>query len=242
MMSRMTILCSLVLAAWFPLAAGTTAWAGSPKNPCAANPCAAQNPCSARVNPCAANPCAAKNPCGGNPCAAKNPCAANPCAAKNPCAANPCAANPCAGGGAAKTLSAQTVWGQVVSAKPGHLTIRSASGKSVYVSLDRRTEIKLATAGLPKATVNDLAPGDRVAVSYLSGGATPRAAYVYLAKATGGNPCNPCAARNPCGGNPCAAQNPCGANPCGVNPCAAKNPCGVNPCAANPCAANPCGG
>jgi hypothetical protein len=30
---------------------------------------------------------------------------------------------------------------------------------------------------------------------------------------------------NPC--NPCAAKNPC--NPC--NPCAAKNPC--NPCAAN---------
>lgn len=43
------------------------------------------------------------------------------------------------------------------------------------------------------------------------------------------NPCNPCAARNPCAGNPCAAKNPCAGNPC-----AAKNPCGGNPC--NPCA------
>ena len=57
------------------------------------------------------------------------------------------------------------------------------------------------------------------------------------------NPCNPCAAANPCNPcNPCAAKllvnpcNPCAAaNPC--NPCAAANPC--NPCAAaNPC--NPC--
>ena len=42
------------------------------------------------ANPCAANPCAARNPC-----VAKNPCAANPCAARNPCAAktlNSCAA------------------------------------------------------------------------------------------------------------------------------------------------------
>lgn len=46
------------------------------------------------------------------------------------------------------------------------------------------------------------------------------------------NPCNPCAAQNPCAAanpcNPCAAKNPCAA----ANPCAAKkNPC--NPCAAN---------
>ncbi|MFQ5784525.1 MAG: cytochrome P460 family protein [Alphaproteobacteria bacterium] len=65
------------------------------------------------------------------------------------------------------------------------------------------------------------------------------------------NPCNPCAAANPCAPNPCAA-NPCAANPCAPNPCAAGstgsqcviqrltevNPC--NPCAANPCAPNPC--
>ncbi len=60
------------------------------------------------------------------------------------------------------------------------------------------------------------------------------------------NPCNPCAAANPCGAcnpcNPCAAANPCGAcnpcNPCGpCGPCGAGNPC--NPC--NPCAASPCG-
>ncbi len=42
------------------------------------------------------------------------------------------------------------------------------------------------------------------------------------------NPCNPCAAKNPCAANPCAAKMK---NPC--NPCAAKNPCaaggGVNP-------------
>ncbi len=59
-----------------------TAWyiylssGASVANPCAANPCAARNPCAAK-NPCAANPCAARNPC-----AVKNPCAANPCAAK----------------------------------------------------------------------------------------------------------------------------------------------------------------
>ena len=54
------------------------------------------------------------------------------------------------------------------------------------------------------------------------------------------NPCNPCAAENPCNPcNPCAAENPC--NPCaGENPCNPCNPCaGVNPC--NPCAGeNPC--
>lgn len=73
----------------------------------AANPCAAQNPCSpcAAKNPC--NPCAAAagNPCrpsaaaaaGGTECVIPRLAAANPCAAKNPC--NPCAAaacNPCA--------------------------------------------------------------------------------------------------------------------------------------------------
>lgn len=45
----------------------------------AANPCAASNPCGAKMNPCATkNPCAMKmNPCAGkNPCNAKNPCAA----------------------------------------------------------------------------------------------------------------------------------------------------------------------
>ncbi len=53
------------------------------------------------------------------------------------------------------------------------------------------------------------------------------------------NPCNPCAAKNPCNPcNPCAAQNPC--NPCAAaaNPCNPCNPCAAaaNPC--NPC--NPC--
>ncbi|WP_197675041.1 DUF1924 domain-containing protein [Halopseudomonas salegens] len=72
--------------------AALTAYVGSLQasyapNPCAANPCVANNPCAA--NPCAANPCAASNPCTANPCAAKNPCSArNPCAAKRaPCAA-----------------------------------------------------------------------------------------------------------------------------------------------------------
>ena len=68
--------------------------------PCAANPCASVDPCSAAgKNPCASlDPCAgAADPCAGvDPCAA-NPCAADPCAGKNPCAANPCAADPCAG-------------------------------------------------------------------------------------------------------------------------------------------------
>jgi len=63
----------------------------------------------------------------------------------------------------------------------------------------------------------------------------------------GGNPCNPCGGKNPCGANPCnpcGGKNPCGANPC--NPCAGKNPCGANPCnpcgGMNPCGMNPCGG
>ena len=57
-------------------------------------------------------------------------------------------------------------------------------------------------------------------------GGTAKASNTMTAK----NPCNPCAAKNPCNPcNPCAAKNPC--NPC--NPCAAKNPC--NPC--NPCKA-----
>ncbi len=50
--------------------------ADAPKNPCAGNPCAAQNPCAP------GNPCAANNPCAPqNPCAAKNACAR---AEKNP--------------------------------------------------------------------------------------------------------------------------------------------------------------
>ena len=102
--------------------------------------------------------------------------------------------------------------------------------------------------------------GGMVAVSsaqVLTAGANaPAAENPTLLLASSNNPCNPCAAKNPCNPcnpcaakkacnpcNPCAAKNPC--NPC--NPCAAKNPC--NPCAAkNPCAAgacnpcNPCGG
>lgn len=41
------------------------------------------------------------------------------------------------------------------------------------------------------------------------------------AAAAAENPCNPCAAANPCATNPCAT-NPCAANPCATNPCSTK--------------------
>jgi hypothetical protein len=92
--------------------------------------------------------------------------------------------------------------------------------------------------------------GGIVAVSsaqVLTAGANlPAAKNPVLMLAASTNPCNPCAAKNPCNPcNPCAAKkacnpcNPCAAkkacNPC--NPCAAKNPCAAGAC--NPC--NPCG-
>jgi len=54
--------------------AALTAYSASLQKGFKANPCAANNPCSAKMNPCAmkTNPCAAKM----NPCASKNPCAA----------------------------------------------------------------------------------------------------------------------------------------------------------------------
>ena len=64
--------------------------ANAPKNPCAANPCAAQNPCAP------SNPCAANNPCAPqNPCAMNNACARTE---KSPRTVKPF--TPPAGGGA----------------------------------------------------------------------------------------------------------------------------------------------
>ncbi len=173
-----------------------------------------------------ANPCAAK----GNPCAAKakNPCAANPCAPKgkavNPCAVNPCAAkNPCGGGGGPWVQGvARYVLGEVVSAGPSSLAIRTASGP-ITVAVDPLTQVREGTA---RKAAKDLKPKERVTVSVVEQGNVRRAAFVYVASAAAANPCagNPCAAKNPCGGNPCAGK----ANPCAGkgNPCAAKNPCG----------------
>jgi hypothetical protein len=131
-----------------------------------------------------------------------------------------------------------------VSATPTSLAIRTASGP-VTLAVDSLTQVREGTA---RKAVKDLKPKERVTVSVVEQGGKRRAAFVYVASATAGNPCagNPCAAKNPCGGNPCAAKskNPCAGNPCaakGANPCAAKG----NPCAAksNPCAGkNPCGG
>jgi len=186
------------------------------------------NPCAGKTNPCAAR---AKNPCAANPCAPKgkamNPCGGNPCAAKNPCGGS---------GGPWVQGAARYVLGEVVSAGPSSLSIRTASGP-VTVAVDSLTQVREGTA---RKAVKDLKPKERVTVSVVEQGSARRAAFVYVASAAAGNPCagNPCAAKNPCGGNPCAAK---AKNPCAGNPCAGK----ANPCAAkgNPCAAkNPCGG
>jgi LysM repeat protein len=226
-----------------PCAAQKVAAAANPCNPCAANPCAAANPCNP-CNPCAAQgmagasecvvprlqTAAAQNPCAANPCAAAanpcNPCAANPCAAANPC--NPCAANPCAAANPCNPCAANPC----AAANPCSPCNPCAPAEAV-----------------------ELTPEEASAAYECIQGAM-QAAYTGQLQQASANPCNPCAATNPC--NPCAAANPCNpcnpcaatqavnpCNPCAANPCAAANPCNpCNPCAvikpANPCAANPC--
>ena len=69
-----------------------------------------------------------------------------------------------------------------------------------------------------------------------------RGAWAATCEPCAANPCNPCAAPNPCAAacNPCtAACNPCAANPCGANPCAAQGAatdCVVPRLACSPCA------
>jgi hypothetical protein len=132
--------------------------------------------------------------------------------------------------------------GKVIYAKADHLAV-DWNGKKLNIGISKKTQYR---QGPTSTSAGSVKPGQRIIVSMLDRGGKLSANYVYLSKAGGGNPCNPCAAKgNPC--NPCAAKgnpcNPCAAkkaaNPC--NPCAAKkgNPC--NPCAAkkaNPC--NPC--
>ncbi|MFQ5846722.1 MAG: hypothetical protein ACE5IQ_03500 [Candidatus Methylomirabilales bacterium] len=189
---RWSVVCTMALAGLLAFASPPVEAAYHGSNPCAANPC---NPCAAKaMNPCAANPC--------NPCAAKNPCAANPC---NPCAAKGVARGP---------IPVRTVWGQVVSASPRSLAVKT-DGRTLNLQLTRRTEIKMASQGMERKTLRDIRPGARVAVSFLDNNGSRRAAYVYLTRAAANpcaaNPCNPCAAKNPCAGR---SMNPC--NPCGA--------------------------
>ncbi len=157
-----------------------------------------------------------------NPCAAKNPC--NPCAAKNPCAAgNPC--NPCAAGGASAGLEGVMVSGKVTGYKGKYMKVRTSSGKTVSVHLQKWTTARLGSKAVNPKT---LKAGMSVNISTQTKGSYHKANFIWaVAGGGGGNPCggNPFAA-NPCAGrNPCAVKNPC----TGHNPCAAKNPC--NPCA-----------
>jgi hypothetical protein len=111
--------------------------------------------------------------------------------------------------------------GQVVAADAKQLAVRWQD-QTLNIGVHGKTQY---TRGREKASLASIAPGERIIVSMLDRGGQLSATYVYLAQASAGNPCNPCAAKkmNPC--NPCAAK----ANPC--NPCAAKkNPC--NPCGA----------
>lgn len=234
-----------------PAAKNPTVMLAAACNPC--NPCAAKKAC----NPC--NPCAAKkacNPC--NPCAAKscNPC--NPCAAKNPC--NPC--NPCAAkkvsagdfvrpagvGGvaasAALVAEGKKLWNDPSIGTSG-LACQSChtGGAALNASFAKPYPHKVAMpsqmAGVGPIHLDEMVQFCMVvpmAAKPLPWGSRQLAALTaYSAELQKSfNPCNPCAAKNPCNPcNPCAAKKAC--NPC--NPCAAKNPC--NPC--NPCAAkNPC--
>jgi hypothetical protein len=93
----------------------------------------------------------------------------------------------------------------------------------VTLIVDSLTQVREATV---RKAVKELKAKERVTVSVVEQGGKRRAAFIYVASATAGNPCagNPCAAKNPCAGNPCAAKS----NPCAPkgNPCAGKNPCG----------------
>jgi len=182
-------------------------------NPC--NPCAAKNPC----NPC--NPCAAKNPC--NPC---NPCAAGektdpklvtrPSGSKlqlgsvesgeklfndNKLSSNGLACSTCHQNGASYTNA---------FSQPYPHKVKMAAARSGIDSIDVDEMVQLCMV-VPMASKP---------LAWDSSELADLSAYVLKVQETwkpmaaAGNPCNPCAAKNPC-------------NPC--NPCAAKNPC--NPCA-----------
>ena len=210
----------------------------------AANPCAAENPC----NPC--NPCAAANPCNPcNPCAAENPC--NPCAAANPCnpcggggKVDPKAILRPAGTGLHAGLSHADLlkMGGALWNDRGLSTNGLACGvchqnngnfnDTFAAPYPHRVAMPHRLSGVDKVALDEmiqfcmLQPMAAEALPWESPELAALTAYgVELQRAFAQmamtNPCNPCAAANPC-------------NPC--NPCAAANAC--NPCAANPC--NPC--
>ncbi|WP_298718736.1 cytochrome c peroxidase [uncultured Oceanisphaera sp.] len=239
------------------------------KKPCAANPCAAKNPCAVK-SPCAANPCAAKNPCAvKSPCAA-NPCAAkNPCAVKSPCAANPCSANPCASKNpcAAKPAAVNPCAAKAVQRPDGYQPYQGDQAELVTLGQALFNDTSLSSNGLSCGSCHQ---GQQMyqgsfAMAYPHPVAMAKNQFglsqVHLDEMIQICMVAPMASQplawdskelaalvayvqtEQTGFNPCAAKNPCAVkSPCAANPCAAKNPCAVkSPRAANPCAVkSPC--
>lgn len=180
----------------------------------------------------AANPCAAKNPC-----AAMNPC--NPCAAamdKIDASKVSQGSNELNSGGHSEAELAamgEQLWSDkslsgsgTVSCSTCHVNGYGQMKASFAEPYPHRVDMAYERAGLEKVNAAEMVqlctviPMQNEPLDWNSVELAALSEYVESIQsgfdpstAGGMNPCNPCAAKNPC-----AANNPC-------NPCAAANPC-----------------